>query len=135
MQKRHKRWDFLNVCKYLEDNDDEQLTMSDLVSKMEEYCNDKIDAYSKKHMKRKIIDHFGEKVLISNSQTKEDVMTLKSTAKNILSEYFASPELDSEEDKKQVLLDTAAKLIKNDINPFWSAQIQPNYQTFLQTLQ
>ena len=106
---------FLNVCKYLEDNDDEQLTMSDLVSKMEEYCNDKIDAYSKKHMKRKIIDHFGEEVLISNSQTKEDVVTLKSTAKKILSEYLASPELDSEEDKKQVLLDTAAKLIKNDI--------------------
>ena len=32
----------MNVCKCIEDNDDEQLTMSDLVSKIEEYCNDKI---------------------------------------------------------------------------------------------
>ena len=106
----------MNVCKYLEGNsDEEQITLTDLVLKMEEYCHDKSQAYTKKHMKRKIVDHFGDQVLISNSHTREDVVTLKSTAKKILGEYFASPEPDSEEEKKQVILDTAAKLIKSDI--------------------
>ena len=50
---------FLKVAAYLEENDDEQITISDLVQKMSEYCDD--DAYSSVWMKKKDSGLFWEK--------------------------------------------------------------------------
>ena len=39
-QKEERHQAFVKVEKFLEDNDDEKITVSDLVEKMEEYLND-----------------------------------------------------------------------------------------------
>ena len=112
-QARHDA--FIKVCQYLEENDDEQTTLSDLVSKMQEFCGDGVAAYTTRHMKTKLLEHFDTDVLISSRGKKTNVVTLRTAAWKILSQYFESPQTDDPEAKKLNLITTAAKLIKSDI--------------------
>ena len=54
---------FLTVSLYLEENDDEQITVGELVLKMKEYCGE--DSYTHKYMKKRITEHFGNNVIIT----------------------------------------------------------------------
>ena len=63
-QNEEKKQAFVKVAKFLEDNDDEQITVGDLVEKMEEYLNNtNSEAYGRSHMKTKLLEHFGDKDL------------------------------------------------------------------------
>ncbi len=70
---------FLKVAAYLQDNDDEQITVSDLVLKTKEHCG---YAYSVKYMKKKIKEHFGNELLITNVNGKADVATFNHCIRN-----------------------------------------------------
>lgn len=111
---------FLNVIKYLEEHDDEQITLSDLVSKMNEYLKEngsnekKCEPYSVKHMKRKLEEHFGDKILITEVNGLPNVVTFKATASSILSVFFNSSETD-DCDKNLRLVKTVAQFLKSDI--------------------
>ena len=51
---------FLKVAQFLEENDEEQITIADLTKKMEEYLEDSEEhAYSAKYMKAKLQEHLG----------------------------------------------------------------------------
>ena len=55
-----KKQAFLEVAKYLEENDDEQITVTDLVEKMEEYLDQsECQPYIPQYMKTKLQEHFG----------------------------------------------------------------------------
>lgn len=73
---------FLKVAEYLQHNHDEQITILDLVDKMKE-CNNN-EAYTAVHMKRKIKEHFGDKIVITEMHGKSNVVTFRETAKSIL---------------------------------------------------
>ena len=103
---------FLKVAAYLEENDDEQVTVSDLVLKMKDCCQ---DPYSVKYMKLKLEKHFRDKVLITNVQGKADVVTFKTTAAGILDKFYQTPIETDPEVEKLKIIKTASKLIKNDI--------------------
>ena len=45
---------------YFEENENGQLTINDMVNKMEEYCGE--EAYSNTYMKKKIQEHFGDSI-------------------------------------------------------------------------
>ena len=63
---------FLEVIKYLEENDDEQVTISDLVQEMESFLlSSDHDAFSSKHMKMRIKEHFGDRIVITNINGKK----------------------------------------------------------------
>ena len=64
--KQARHYAFIKVCQYLEENDDEQTTLSDLVSKMQEFCGDGSAAYTTRHMKTKLLEHFDMNVFISS---------------------------------------------------------------------
>ena len=50
---------FLMVTQFLQDNDDEQTTVSDLVNKMAEYLTGSdTEPYSAKYMKATLVEHF-----------------------------------------------------------------------------
>lgn len=112
---------FLHVIKYLEENDDEQVTLSDLVSKMNEYLkenesnDDKCEPYSVKHMKRKLEEHFGDKIVITEINGLSNVVTFKSTAFSILNDFFHSSKMDDCNEEKVRLVKTVAQILKSDI--------------------
>ena len=58
---------FVKVTKFLEENDDEQITVIDLVEKMEEYLIHTDSAtYGRQHMKTKLLEYFGDKIIITD---------------------------------------------------------------------
>ena len=88
------------------------MTVGTLVLKMEEFCP---DTYSMKYMKTKLKEHFGNEVLITNVHGKADVVTFKTTAAGILDKFYQAPKETNAEPEKLRIIETASKLIKNDI--------------------
>ena len=72
---------FLYAISYLEDNEDIQISVSDLVEKMAEHCGPG-QAYGQQYVKGKLKEHFGERVLITEMQGKPNIVTLVKNAKN-----------------------------------------------------
>ena len=106
---------FLKVTAYLEENDDEQITIGDLINKMREYLeNTEYLPYSSPHMKSKLKGHFGDKIIITTVAGKPDV-TFWSTDATILQEFYHNPKQDDSGAEKQRLVETVAKLLVNDI--------------------
>ena len=97
-------------------NDDEQITISDLISKMEVILDgSEYSAYSRVHMGFKLKEHFGERLVITHINGKSNVITFRNTAAAILQVFYNSqqkPDLSSEEIR---LIQNASKLIMSDI--------------------
>lgn len=108
---------FERVCVFLEENDEEQLTISDLVAKMEEYLQgSKSMAYGNQYLKEKLIIRYGNSIFVTEGRTGvKSIVTFRQKTCNILREYYNSPREDDEEAQKRAIILTAAKLIKTDI--------------------
>ena len=106
---------FLRVCAYLEDNDEEQLTITDLATKMHTYLQaSESSAYGNQYLKSKLIAHYGESVFVSEGGGLHDIVTFREKTNAILKEFFLMPKGD-EEAQKRAIIETAVKLIKTDI--------------------
>ena len=117
-QRKERSEAFLDVVHFLEENDDEQISVNDLVCRMEdildgsEHC-----AYSRLHMQSKLKEHFGDHIVIENINDKPNVVTFRSTAKAILHDFYNSqrkPDLNTD---KIRFIQTAAKLLLRDMKP------------------
>lgn len=109
---------FVKVAKFLEDNDDEQITVGDLVEKMKEYLNDtESETYGRSHMKTKLLEYFGDEITITDINGKPNVVTFRTTAMAILQEFhFREHQDDLDINEEQMnIIKTAARLIKNDL--------------------
>ena len=117
-QNEGKKQAFVKVAKFLEDNDDEQITVGDLVEKIEEYLNNsESEAYGWSHMKTKLLEYYGDKIIITDINGKPNVVTFRTTATAIFQEFHFrehQDDLDINEEEMNIIK-TAAKLIKNDI--------------------
>ena len=106
---------FLRVARFLQENDDEQISVSDLIDLMNDFMADsESTAYGHTHMKAKIKEHFGDQIIITELNGRANVVTFRSTAETVLQEFHARQK-DHPEQEKQHIIETAAKLIKNDI--------------------
>ena len=107
---------FYKVANFLSENDEEQTTVGDLVSKMEAYLEGTgLEAYTPKYMKIKLQEHFGENVIITELDGRPNVVTFRRTAESVLHQYFSQPKSTDCETEKKKLVEAAAQLIKNDI--------------------
>ena len=69
---------FLKVVRYLQENEDEQTTVSDSVEKMREYLGESArSAYSNRYMKAKIEEYFAENIITTNINGKPNVVTFR----------------------------------------------------------
>ena len=108
---------FERVCVFLEENDEEQLTISDLVAKMGEYLRDsKSTAYGNQYLKEKLISRYGNSIFVTEGRSGvKNIVTFREKTCNILREYYNSPREGDEEAQTRAIIQTAAKLIKSDI--------------------
>ncbi|EDO33944.1 predicted protein [Nematostella vectensis] len=106
---------FLKVARFLEDNDEEQLTISDLVSLMEMYLEDDNEVpYSKVHMKARLHQYFGnEKAIIPINN--QNVVTFREITASIISDFYKKPKGDDSEVEKAKIIQTSARLIESEI--------------------
>ena len=106
---------FMKVCAYLEDNDEEQLTILHLREQMKEYLkNTESVPFGNQYLKEKLIEHYGENVHISGGEGLHTIVTMREKTSQILRSYFKTQATD-EESQKLAIIDTAARLIKSDI--------------------
>ena len=83
---------FLKVAQFLDENDEEQITIADLTKKIEEYLEDSEEhAYSAKYMKAKPQEHFGDKIVITTIKKRAHVVTFQRTATSIVNKFYSQP--------------------------------------------
>ena len=103
--------------KYLAQNDHEQLTIQDLVDKMSEFNN---SPYSTKHMKRKLIEHLGNSIFISDSIGGSSLVTIRERVSDILQDFKRNFDDANEESSKVRIIKAAADIIKSDVKMMMS---------------
>jgi hypothetical protein len=108
---------FLKIASFLEENDDEQITINDLISMMNDLLKDsEEEAYSYRHMKRKLDEYFGDRIILTNINGKVNVVTFRAKAKTVLHDFYKDNQKKSDPEQEKIrLIRTAAKLIKEDI--------------------
>ena len=74
---------------------------------------DKSLVYSKKHLRNMLVDRYQEKMYFTSQERRTDVLCFKDMSASIVREYHDN----IEDDDKTKLINTAVKLIKNDISP------------------
>ena len=106
---------FLEVAEFLEQNDDEQITINDLICRMEvNFADSRHDAYSYVHMQKKLKEHYGDRIIETEINGKPNVVTFRSKAKNILHDFYNHRNADPDIEKIRII-EAAAKLIRDDI--------------------
>ena len=60
--------------------------------------------FSFKHMKRRLLDHHGERVIITEVKGKPNIVTLRSTTSNILKKFYSLPYSEDPEIQKLLKL-------------------------------
>ena len=103
---------FLEVIKHFETNPNEQVTEYDLINKMAGLCD---EPYCFTHMNKKILDHFGDTVIITELDGKHNVVTFKDKADAILHSFYHRNNKQDVESEKRALIKTAENLIMSDI--------------------
>lgn len=83
---------------------------------MEEYLIDATSApYSRTHMKTRLQEHFGDKIIVTEINGKPNVVTFRSTVIAILHKYRIQRKDVDVETEKMNIIKTASRLIKNAI--------------------
>ncbi|CAG2207157.1 unnamed protein product [Mytilus edulis] len=103
---------FYKTVDFLKHHDDEQISISDLVEKMDEMCDG--NAYSQMYLKKRLKQHFGDEIIITDIPGRKSVVTLRETVTCILQDYYQRPSNLNPDDEKS-FIKAAAKLIKSDI--------------------
>ena len=107
---------FLRMCTYYEENDEEQLSVTDLACKMKEYLQDTDSApYGNQYLKSRLLEHYVDSVLVAEVAGFHDIVTFRRKTSQILHDYFNKPNEDDEEAHKSAIIEAAAKFIKSDI--------------------
>ncbi len=101
-----KREAFVKVVDFLRENDDEQITVSDLMENIKEFLGGE-GAYGRTHMRTKLKEYLGKEVIITNINGKPNVVTFVTTANHILQDFHCSQEC------KRTKPSTLLKLLRN----------------------
>ena len=76
---------------YIEEHDEEeQITIMDLVSNMDEYLADTgLQAYSALYMKKLLLEQFENDTFITEINGKQNVVTLPTTAASVVHDFYS----------------------------------------------
>ena len=107
---------FEKVTALLENNNEEQITITDLIKKMEDYLEgSELQPDSFPYMKKKLLDHFGERLIVTDINGMQNVVTFRCTASTILRDFFKQPKDTDSYMNRFRLIEAAANIIKSDI--------------------
>lgn len=105
---------FIKVCDFIEESDDCQHRISDLLQLMKSLSG-RDQVYESKYFKTLLLNHFGERLLITNITNKSSIVCLRDRADKVLSETWYSQKKNNKEDEIRRIVSTAAALIRQEI--------------------
>ena len=81
----------MKVTRYKEENDELQRTINDLIDKITDYLDGTdFEQYSFSYKKKRLIDQFRDRIIITKLDSKSNVVTFRSTSDNILHQFNVS---------------------------------------------
>ena len=78
-------------------------------------------------MQHKLLDHYGDEIIIASGDGKSTLITLRKSVDRILRKFYDEPKMDIQS-QKELLVKTAAQIIKADIKNI-SANAEKTYPT------
>jgi len=111
-QRKHA---FKMVTKYIEQNGHLHISIQELTDKMKEHVDDASDVFVGKHMKMRLVDHFGDKIFIAELNGRKDIVSLSCSASKIIYDFHKEKQENDTEAEKSRIIQTAARLVQNDI--------------------
>lgn len=107
-----KKSAFKHVIEYLENNDDETVTLDELQEVMENEAGGG-DVYSKRSLQRQLYAHYGSRVSITSSKQQQRIVTLSSNVKQLIQE--AHTQLNDDSTDMNSLIKVVGSYIRNEI--------------------
>lgn len=107
-----KKSAFMHVIQYLENNDDETITLDELCEIMEREAIHG-ETYSKKSLQRQLYAHYGSRVSITSSKNHPLIVTLSSNVKQLIQDAHTKLTHDSED--IDTLIKVVGNIIRNEI--------------------
>ena len=104
---------FRNYVSNLEENDERQYSIEELMSIMGR-IESKDFSYSKKHLKRKLKEHFGDSIVVTDIPGKNGVVCFSHCMKNILNDSWYTNRKCNTADEAKRIIETAALIIRSD---------------------
>ena len=104
---------FMHVVEYLENNDDETITLDELYNIMVTTSNSE-EVYSKRRLQQQLYSHYGDRVSITSTKNRQQlIVTLTSNVKELIQE--AHNKMNTDSDDMSELISIVAKYIRNEI--------------------
>ena len=103
---------FVHVIEYLENNDDETVTLDELYQIMESEAGSE-EVYSKRKLQRQLYAHYGDRVSITSLKQQPLIVTLTSNVKQIVQD--AHNKLKEDWTGIDVLIEIVGNYIRNEI--------------------
>ena len=103
---------FIHATSFLEENDDEPVSISHLCQLMAE---NRCEPYSTKFMKKKLIEKYKEKLVIVSSIGLPDAVSLQTIDEKIIMDFYKTPKGKGTEEEKIRIIQAAATIIRNEI--------------------
>ena len=103
---------FFKVIEFLKESDEEHLTMKQCQDKIKEFTD---KPYSRKWFKSRLMQYYGDSVIIAGRGGCQNVFYFKDHAKHLLYEFYRQRRLEQGDDEKARVIKLAAELIRSDI--------------------
>jgi len=95
---------FINICCYLENNFEKQLTISLLRDKMKEFLtNTDSESFGNKYLKKKLKEQYGDNVHFAEGEGLHDIVKMREKASQILIFYFNTQAKNKESQKQEII--------------------------------
>jgi len=107
---------FISLCDWLETSENSLFTLDELQEKMSS-CSDSGVVYSSKHLKNKLIEHYGSHITFAEISGRKNVLCFKDMASFIINEtWHKKQKAASVVDESLRIVKAAAKLILAEIH-------------------
>ena len=105
---------FEKLVRFLEQNDECQYQFGEILGMFNSYTTTRVEeTYITKHLSRRLNEHFGENIIISEEYGISSVVTFKEQAHKILREKWGTDK--DNVDEKKLIIDMAASFIRDSI--------------------
>ncbi|XP_037043653.1 uncharacterized protein LOC119079700 [Bradysia coprophila] len=100
------------VVKLMESAEDEIFSIKDLVELMQQECDEIIE---NRYLKKKLLEYFGERVLVITNDGKPDLLVLSQSVKPLINKLYEQQLSRQGQSERDVYVSKAADIIKSEV--------------------
>ena len=90
------------MCYFFDANEEEQLTVTHLASKMKEFLTEpENESFCNQYLKEKLIKRYGDSIFISDDQGICGIVAFREKTSEILRKHFSMTHINDEESQKK----------------------------------